>query len=114
MFFFVVRSNMKATSLRAPSPRSMAAVPTSAKASEEGKDICFMLEQASNTQKHSLTPGSSNVWLRTIKADKPDMMMDIIFIYIGHGEAARTDDLAKGASGDYRFLDWTRNMTATR
>lgn len=48
-----------------------------------------------------------------IKAGKPDMMGSIS-IYIGHGDAARTDDLAKGAGGDYRFLDWTRNMTATR
>ncbi|KAG5754801.1 hypothetical protein H9Q72_002394 [Fusarium xylarioides] len=58
--------------------------------------------------------GGSNIWLRTIKADKPDTMMNNISIYIGHGDAARTDDLAKGAGGDYRFLDWTRNMTATK
>ncbi|EWZ01168.1 hypothetical protein FOYG_00844 [Fusarium oxysporum NRRL 32931] len=43
-----------------------------------------------------------------IKAGKPDMMMGSISIYIGHGDAARTDNLAKGAGGDYRFLDWTR------
>ncbi|KAH7178248.1 hypothetical protein DER46DRAFT_655507 [Fusarium sp. MPI-SDFR-AT-0072] len=58
--------------------------------------------------------GGSNVWLRTIKADEPKMMMDNISIYIGNGDAVRTDDLAKGAGGDYRFLDWTRNMTANR
>ncbi|CVK86291.1 uncharacterized protein FMAN_06388 [Fusarium mangiferae] len=58
--------------------------------------------------------GGSNIWLRTIKANKPSMMMDNIFIYIGHGDGARTDDLAKGAKGEYRYLDWSRNMTANR
>lgn len=56
----------------------------------------------------------SNTWLRLIKSDTPQMMMDNVFIYIGHGDGARSDDLAKGAGGDYRYLDWTRNMTATK
>ncbi|KAG9501719.1 hypothetical protein J7337_007410 [Fusarium musae] len=85
-----------------------------AKALEEGKDLRPLLEQASAVHGNSLTTESSNIWLRTIKANKPDMMMNNISIYIGHGDAARTDDLAKGAGGDYRFLDWTRNMTATK
>jgi hypothetical protein len=92
----------------------MAAVPTSAKASEEGTYLRPLLKRASVAHRSSLTFKPSNIWLRTIKADKPDMMMDNIFIYIGHGDGARTDDLAKGAGGDYRYLDWTRNMTANR
>jgi hypothetical protein len=56
----------------------------------------------------------SNIWPRLIKADKPEAMMDNVFIYIGHGDGRRSDDLAKGAGGDYRYLDWTSNMTATK
>ncbi|KAF4984517.1 hypothetical protein FZEAL_313 [Fusarium zealandicum] len=58
--------------------------------------------------------GGKYVWLTVHRASNARLMADNIWIDIrGSSIDNRNDDLASGAGGDYRYLQWSNNMAAS-
>ncbi|KAH6866013.1 hypothetical protein B0T10DRAFT_532514 [Thelonectria olida] len=55
--------------------------------------------------------GGKFVWLRIHRAPKPSMMVNHFWTDIRDSPIpGRDDDLAKGAGGDFRYLQWSNDM----
>ncbi|KAH6891474.1 hypothetical protein B0T10DRAFT_485368 [Thelonectria olida] len=55
--------------------------------------------------------GGKYVWLRIHRAPKPSMIVNQFWVDVRENSiGGRDDDLAKGAGGDYRYLQWSNDM----
>ncbi|GAB7357357.1 hypothetical protein MBLNU459_g8304t1 [Dothideomycetes sp. NU459] len=54
------------------------------------------------------------VWLKVHTAQQTSQIVDNIWTLVQGDQITTQNDLAKGAGGDYRYLEWTNNLGSRR